>query len=81
MKDNEENINDEIIEDNTEENIENETVDNNEEELDNSSNYGGTFHERDSLSINDIVSEVKDSFLDYSMSVITSRAIPDLRDG
>ena len=81
MKDNEENINDEIIEDNTEENIENETVDNTEEELDNSSNYGGTFHERDSLSINDIVSEVKDSFLDYSMSVITSRAIPDLRDG
>ena len=84
MKDNEENINDEIIENNTEENIENETVDNTEEELDNSSNssnYGGTFHERDSLSINDIVSEVKDSFLDYSMSVITSRAIPDLRDG
>ena len=81
MKDNEENKNDEIIENNTEENIENETVDNTEEELDNSSNYGGTFHERDSLSINDIVSEVKDSFLDYSMSVITSRAIPDLRDG
>ena len=84
MKDNEENINDEIIDNNTEENIENETVDNTEEELDNSSNssnYGGTFHERDSLSINDIVSEVKDSFLDYSMSVITSRAIPDLRDG
>ena len=43
--------------------------------------YGGTFHERDSLAENDIVSEVKDSFLDYSMSVITSRAIPDLRDG
>ena len=81
MKDNEENINDEIIENSTEENIENETVDNTEEELDNISNYGGTFHERDSLSINDIVSEVKDSFLDYSMSVITSRAIPDLRDG
>ncbi len=39
------------------------------------------FHERDSLSENNIVDEVKDSFLDYSMSVITSRAIPDLRDG
>ena len=39
------------------------------------------FHERDSLSENNIVSEVKSSFLDYSMSVITSRAIPDLRDG
>lgn len=43
--------------------------------------FGGTFHERDSHNINDIVSEVKTSFLDYSMSVITSRAIPDLRDG
>ncbi|MBZ9570069.1 DNA gyrase subunit A [Methanobrevibacter sp. TMH8] len=28
-----------------------------------------------------ISSEVKDSFLDYSMSVIISRAIPDVRDG
>jgi DNA gyrase subunit A len=43
--------------------------------------FNGTFHERDSHDINDIVSEIKDSFLDYSMSVITSRAIPDLRDG
>ena len=44
-------------------------------------NYNGTFHERDSHDVNDIVQEIKDSFLDYSMSVITSRAIPDLRDG
>ncbi len=43
--------------------------------------FGGTFHERDSHDENDIVKEVKTSFLDYSMSVITSRAIPDLRDG
>ncbi len=43
--------------------------------------YSGTFHERDSHDLNDIVQEIKDSFLDYSMSVITSRAIPDLRDG
>lgn len=28
-----------------------------------------------------IVQEVRDSFLEYSMSVIVSRAIPDLRDG
>ena len=28
-----------------------------------------------------IVQEVKDSFLEYSMSVIVARAIPDLRDG
>ena len=43
--------------------------------------FGGTFHERDSLAVNDIVKEISSSFLDYSMSVITSRAIPDLRDG
>ena len=44
-------------------------------------NYGGNFKERDSLTENNIVEEVKKSFLDYSMSVITSRALPDLRDG
>ena len=43
--------------------------------------FGGSFHEYDSHAQNDIVKEVRDSFLDYSMSVITSRAIPDLRDG
>ena len=43
--------------------------------------FNGKFHERDSLSENNIVDEVRTSFLDYSMSVITSRAIPDLRDG
>ena len=43
--------------------------------------FSGTFHERDSHDENDIVKEISSSFLDYSMSVITSRAIPDLRDG
>ena len=43
--------------------------------------YGSEFHERDSLSENNIVKEVQDSFLDYAVSVITSRALPDLRDG
>ena len=52
----------------------------NQEDVENS-NYGGTFHERDSHDVNDIVKEISSSFLDYSMSVITSRAIPDLRDG
>ena len=46
-----------------------------------SENFAGEFHERDSHDVNDIVSEISSSFLDYSMSVITSRAIPDLRDG
>ena len=35
----------------------------------------------DRLEKNNIVKEVQDSFLEYSMSVITARAIPDLRDG
>jgi len=51
------------------------------EEQENTDEYSGTFHERDSISENNIVNEVRNSFLDYSMSVITSRAIPDLRDG
>ena len=45
------------------------------------SEFNGYFHERDSLAENNIVDEVKTSFLEYSMSVITSRALPDLRDG
>ena len=35
----------------------------------------------DKIEQNNIIKEVKDSFLDYSMIVIVSRAIPDLRDG
>ncbi len=35
----------------------------------------------DRLETNNIVKEVQDSFLEYSMSVIVSRALPDLRDG
>ncbi|MDD5888207.1 MAG: DNA gyrase subunit A [bacterium] len=35
----------------------------------------------DRLEKNNIVKEVEDSFLEYSMSVIVSRALPDLRDG
>ena len=38
-------------------------------------------HSRDRLEENNIVKEIESSFLDYSMSVITSRALPDLRDG
>ena len=51
----------------------------NSEEKEN--NFYGDFHERDSLEENNIVDEVQQSFLDYSMSVIASRALPDLRDG
>ncbi len=37
--------------------------------------------EKDKLQENNIVSEIEKSFLEYSMSVIVSRALPDLRDG
>ena len=37
--------------------------------------------EKDKLIYNNIVDEIEKSFLDYSMSVIVARALPDLRDG
>src|SRR5574344_352996 len=43
--------------------------------------YRGYHHDRDRLQENNIVNEVETSFLEYSMSVIASRALPDLRDG
>ena len=43
--------------------------------------FNGYFHERDRLAENNIVDEVETSFLEYSVSVIASRALPDLRDG
>src|SRR3989338_8315063 len=36
---------------------------------------------RDELVHIDITKEMKDSYLDYAMSVITARALPDVRDG
>ena len=65
-----------------EENNDIKSTDTNEiESNENTSEFTDTFHEKDKLTENNIVKEVEDSFLDYSMSVITSRAIPDLRDG
>ena len=52
-----------------------------EKEISTTEEFSGLFHERDSLAENNIVDEVKTSFLEYSMSVIASRALPDLRDG
>ena len=70
MENNEEQLSEQLNTDNT--------PDNDDKVID---EFGGTFHERDSHAVNDIVKEISSSFLDYSMSVITSRAIPDLRDG
>ena len=61
-----------------------ETINSEEENIEENSKtteFSGYFHERDRLEENNIVSEVKTSFIEYSMSVITSRALPDLRDG
>ena len=57
------------------------TTENNNDMIHDANKFNGYFHERDSLAENNIVDEVKTSFLEYSMSVITSRALPDLRDG
>lgn len=38
-------------------------------------------HERDRKVVVNIVGEMRKSFLDYSMSVIVARALPDVRDG
>ena len=37
--------------------------------------------EKDRMVTVNLVNEMKTSFLDYSMSVIVARAIPDVRDG
>ena len=58
-----------------------ETDENGENEEDIHTDFSGEFHERDSFTHNNIVDEVKKSFIDYSASVIMARAIPDLRDG
>ena len=53
----------------------------NEEKVTNELSDNQLFYGIDRLTEKDIVSEVKSSFIEYSMSVIISRALPDLRDG
>ncbi len=61
--------------------IETSLEDNSNNDDEGGNNFSGYFHERDRLDHNNIVNEVETSFLEYSVSVITSRALPDLRDG
>ena len=80
MKDNEETL-ENIEKQEIETELEEEII-NLDEEIENEKPFfNGYFHERDRLSENNIVNEVETSFLEYSMSVIASRALPDLRDG
>jgi DNA gyrase subunit A len=42
---------------------------------------GGAYSQGEKVSKINVADEIKNSFLDYSMSVIISRALPDVRDG
>ncbi len=42
---------------------------------------GGAFAANEKIAKINVADEIKNSFLDYSMSVIISRALPDVRDG
>jgi len=42
---------------------------------------GGVYSQGERISKINVAEEIKNSFLDYSMSVIISRALPDVRDG
>ena len=42
---------------------------------------GGAYSQGETISKINVADEIKNSFLDYSMSVIISRALPDVRDG
>src|SRR5499433_4540247 len=42
---------------------------------------GGAYSAGEKISKVNVADEIKNSFLDYSMSVIISRALPDARDG
>jgi DNA gyrase subunit A len=45
------------------------------------SHTGGLYTQGEKISKINVADEIKNSFLDYSMSVIISRALPDVRDG
>ena len=42
---------------------------------------GGAYSAGETIAKINVADEIKNSFLDYSMSVIISRALPDVRDG
>ena len=48
--------------------------------MDNENMENSVFNEGKIIDV-DVNDEMKSSFLDYSMSVIISRALPDVRDG
>ena len=50
-------------------------------ENENIDSAGGENSLEEGVQSQSIVSEMKEAYLDYAMSVITSRALPDVRDG
>jgi len=90
MSDEEKNITDEISEDDTE--ITSETAENEADGIDDSSPEKAVVEHKDAADIvydplvgrlkaRELVEEMETSYLDYAMSVIVSRALPDVRDG
>ena len=65
------------------EKLENEEVEESEEETEDTNDNGEVIEAGIVAGLKDVntVDIVKESFLDYAMSVIVSRAIPDARDG
>jgi DNA gyrase subunit A len=51
------------------------------EKDDKKGNYGSPVALNQSIIARNIVTEMRESYLDYAMSVITARALPDVRDG
>ncbi len=44
-------------------------------------NYGSPVALNQNITQRNIVTEMRESYIDYAMSVITARAFPDVRDG
>ncbi len=51
------------------------------DDKDKKGNYGSPVAPNQSIVARNIVTEMRESYLDYAMSVITARALPDVRDG
>ncbi len=56
-------------------------IESNQPESNASHQPGGAYSQGEKISKINVADEIKNSFLDYSMSVIISRALPDVRDG
>ncbi len=56
-------------------------TENNDDQSENSDDQQALFNDNKRVIARPIVTEMEESYLDYAMSVIVSRALPDVRDG